>query len=71
MQDIPVGNYGLVICVSFNDINIDDIEQWTLDIRPGSDKGMLYSLVWPLWSFQACLVSLILEFLYRLTSLIG
>ncbi|KAK3809496.1 MAG: hypothetical protein J3Q66DRAFT_354035 [Benniella sp.] len=44
MQGIPVGNYGLVICVSFNDINIDDIEQWILDIRPSSDEGMLYSL---------------------------
>jgi hypothetical protein len=60
MQGIPVGNYGLVICVSFNGINIDDIEQWILDIRPSSDEGILYSLVWPFCFFQAFLVNIIL-----------
>jgi len=45
MKGIPVGNYGIVICVSFNDTNIDDIEQWILDIRPSNDEGKLYSLV--------------------------
>jgi hypothetical protein len=46
MDDIPVGNYGLVICTSFNNIKLDDIDQWILDVRPG-DNGMLYSLVRP------------------------
>ncbi|KAK3809504.1 MAG: hypothetical protein J3Q66DRAFT_354065 [Benniella sp.] len=43
MDGIPVGNYGLVICASFDNIDLNDIERWILDVRPG-DNGMLYAL---------------------------
>jgi len=51
MHGIPVGNYDIVLCVSFNDTNIDDIEQWILDIRPSD--GKLYPLVMSLQARQA------------------
>jgi hypothetical protein len=44
-DNIPIGSYELVICASFKNTNLDDVNQWTLDVKSADNVGKMYQMV--------------------------